>query len=287
MIDTFPRLATRLQQRIGLTAAQNVFWACRDEYNFGDRIGPFLFEKLSGVDPIYCTAKKRSVGSVYMTAGSIFQHIKADGIATVWGSGVMRRDARFCSPKSITAVRGPLTRDRCLEVGVDCPEIYGDPGILLPFFVPQCTGATYDFGVVPHFVDFEIATNRFSHRRDVRVINVLDEMTKVVQQISQCRMIISSSLHGIIVAHAYGRPALRAIFSEGIKGDGTKYLDYAKSISHDFKLDVMEIDDADDATAAIRMVQSLQAAPNLTQLQRGLVKACPFVAPDRIPNKLR
>lgn len=286
MINAFPSFGTQIQQRIGLTAARNVFWACRDNGNFGDWIGPFLFEKLSGLDPIYCTAKKRSVRTVYMTAGSIFHHIRADNIATIWGSGVMQRNAQFYKPKLITAVRGPLTRKRCLELGIRCPEIYGDPGILLPFFIPQTKEPTHAIGLVPHLVDFKIATDLFSHLPEVRVINVLDDMTTVVKQISQCSVIISSSLHGIIVAHAYGRPALRAIFSEGIKGDGTKYLDYAQSISPNYALDVMAIEDPDDATTALKKVQSLSTAPNLKILQRGLVKACPFATPDSIPDEL-
>lgn len=285
--NAFPSNAILIKQRLGRTAASNLYWSCRENRNFGDWIGPFLFEELTGRQPVYCTARHRSIKSVYFTAGSIFQHIKAHGVASVWGSGIMKRDARFRRPKMIHAVRGPVTRQRCEELGFDCPEVYGDPGILLPHFLPYKEATKFAVGVVPHFVDYDDAVRHFAHHPTVRIINVLNDMPEVVQQIAECNAIVSSSLHGIIIANAYGRPALRAIFSNRIVGDGVKYVDYAQSISSDYKLECIKITDGDDATAAIDKLSSLDRPPDLTQLQKTLIAACPFSEDDRVPPTLR
>jgi hypothetical protein len=41
---------------------------------------------------------------------------------------------------------------------------------------------------------------------------------------------VSSSLHGIILAHAYGIPVAWTEFSTGLKGDGVKFLDHYASV---------------------------------------------------------
>lgn len=199
----------------------------------------------------------------------------------------MKRDAKFRKPRTIFAVRGPYTRHRCLELGIECPEIFGDPGILLPHFLALDEEPVCEIGVVPHFVDYEDAVRLFSFDPSVRVINVLDEMSAVVKRIVECRAIISSSLHGIIVANAFGRPALRALFSDRIKGDGVKYLDYSHSVSPEYHINSQRITDTEDAKMAIRRLQSAEPPPSLLELQRKLIAACPFAVAEYVPMGLR
>lgn len=50
----------------------------------------------------------------------------------VWGAGIIdgTKKLRY-KPKKVYAVRGPLTRKVLLAQGVKCPEIYGDPALLV------------------------------------------------------------------------------------------------------------------------------------------------------------
>jgi len=53
---------------------------------------------------------------------------------------------------------------------------------------------------------------------------------EVARQIASCTKIVSSSLHGIIAAHAYGIPAAWVQFSDKLSGDGIKFADHFASV---------------------------------------------------------
>ena len=58
------------------------------------------------------------------------------------------------------------------------------------------------------------------------LINVNDEPLEVIKQLAQCRTVISSSLHGLIVADSFGIPNMHVLFSDRPLGDGYKFDDY-------------------------------------------------------------
>jgi len=49
----------------------------------------------------------------------------------VWGSGVSGQERSFVHPQNILSVRGPKTKEFCDRYQVKCPEVYGDPALLL------------------------------------------------------------------------------------------------------------------------------------------------------------
>lgn len=50
----------------------------------------------------------------------------------------------------IRAVRGTLTREVFLKLGHKCPEIYGDPGVLMPsVYQSKNIEKTYNYMVIP------------------------------------------------------------------------------------------------------------------------------------------
>src|SRR5690606_38035726 len=113
--------------------------------------------------------------------------------------------------------RGPQTRKLLLELGYDCPEIYGDPAILLPKYFNPPVIKKYKIGVIPHYLDLEMAQALFKDQEGVIVIDLMTmDVENVTLQIMSCECAISSSLHGIIVSHAYNIPSVQVKFSDKI-----------------------------------------------------------------------
>ena len=85
----------------------------------------------------------------------------------------------------------------------------------------------FKIGFVPHYQDYERCKYLSSDYHLINVVN--NNPLEVAREISKCEYILSSSLHGIIAAHAYGIPAAHIVFSK-LHGDGTKFLDYYQSV---------------------------------------------------------
>lgn len=189
-----------------LPTANVFYWD--DKANFGDEIGPWLIEKISKRTVNNIRKNKNEVG--LMTVGSIVQQIDRPGM-TIWGSGIIREFGKAKSlelselkPKTITAVRGRLTRDYLKnKLGWDVPEIFGDPALLMPrYFNPP--KLKYGVTLCPHYVHY--AAFKESLGEQFEVIDVTTGVESVVSKIAGSTTVLSSSLHGIIIAQAYGIP---------------------------------------------------------------------------------
>lgn len=61
--------------------------------------------------------------------------------------------------------------------------------------------------MVPHFMEYDEIFKEYGSRYDVIDIRT-DDVESFIDQIIDSDYILSTSLHGIIIAHAYGIPAL-------------------------------------------------------------------------------
>lgn len=200
--------------------------------NYGDLLGRYLVEKISNKKVIFSHPKKCSTlyywKPIYVTVGSILAHVNKKCI--VWGSGVINHN-QIVKPAKFLAVRGPETRRVLLNQGYKVPEVYGDPALLLPDYYNPKVEKKYKLGIIPHYVDYEFVKQRWGHLKDVVIIDLMtNSIEDTTNQIMQCKNIISSSLHGIIVSHTYQIPAVWIKFSEKLFGDNIKFKDYFKSV---------------------------------------------------------
>lgn len=152
---------------------------------------------------------------------------------TVWGAGLAYRTDSADRRATYLAVRGPLSRDIVLGCGGECPSVYGDPGLLVPMFMPNTMERRAAIGIVPHFLDQADVFDAYGGMDDVAVIDVFAPVDEVARQIASCERIVASSLHGLIVAAAYAKPFRWARFSDRVQGDGTKFHDFMLSVGAD------------------------------------------------------
>jgi len=263
-----------LTQKIGLSNGRNLFWTCHDEKNFGDWIGPYIFHKLTSSHPVYCQARIPSFAKVYFTVGSILHHIRTANSALVWGSGIIDSQTTFAPPKNIFAVRGPYTRERCRYLGYECPNIFGDPALLMPLLFKPNINKEFELGIVSHMVDFTDAKKRFAGK-GVNVVDVCQPVETVVREILKCEAIASSSLHGIILAHAYGIKAVRIPLSNRLKGDGIKFEDYYQCFKKPLNNHQLTVSSDVKLSNLVKHIANLPI-PDVEPVQNKLLRCCPF-----------
>lgn len=161
-------------------------------------------------------------------------------------------------PARVYAVRGPKTRDYLLNQGIDCPAVYGDPALLLPLIYTPKAVKKFRIGVIPHFVDYDLPhVVKFREKHPEVMFIRFQGYTSwqdVIEQINSCEAIVSSSLHGLIVADAYGIPNVRVKFSDSILGGDFKYEDYYGGVGREYvpALDCRESIDIEKALEKLK-----------------------------------
>ena len=138
---------------------------------------------------------------------------------------------------------------------------------------------TRKIGIIPHFYDEdnEVIQNFIKANPSAVMISMkhFERWEDVIDAIASCEMIISSSLHGIIVSDAYGVPNVWVEFSEKVIGKGFKFQDHFAAVKRTVSapLQIKEVTDFDYAIKAANDYQPIQI-----DLQP-LMDACPFKLP--------
>lgn len=252
----------------------------KSKENYGDLLGKYLVEKISGNPVVWAHPKKRSLKNlfspIYVTIGSILAQVSTNCV--VWGSGVISKDTQV-KRATFLAVRGPKTREVLQKLGYTVPEVYGDPALLLPKYYTPKIEKKYPIGIIPHYKDFELATQLYASHKNVLVIDLMsNDIEATTDSILQCERIVSSSLHGVIVSHAYQIPAVWVPFSDALFGDGIKYQDYFESVglkSYVSKVSNTALSEA-EIGALFTTYPILPDPLKIKELQDGLLKASPF-----------
>lgn len=238
--------------------------------NWGDALSPVLVALISGKAVVHLEGLHHDR---FLAIGSILGG--ANERAEVWGSGFIREDEPLVGrPRAVHAVRGPLSRESLRKQGVECPEVYGDPALLLPRFYNPVVPKRYAVGIIPHYIDKGHPwLERCRRDPQVLVIDIEGGLQEFVRAVKSCEAILSSSLHGLICADAYGVPNAWVQFSEDVIGGDYKFRDYRLSIGA-------------GEPSAIRITEDTRlsdamARPERHELRidlRKLILACPFMS---------
>lgn len=197
--------------------------------NWGDIIGPTIIKHFSKSQKIEATDKK--VGGKLVSIGSVMAAARPNDL--IWGTGIIRDKEYLPHLRQVKffGVRGPKTRQHLLDLGHQVPEIYGDPGLLYPMIYNPEIEVTHEWGVIPHYVDESDESIKALKDQGVKVIDICAGEKEFIDQLKSVRKVLSSSLHGLIAADAYGIPNARINITGRIFGGDCKYEDYALAVN--------------------------------------------------------
>ncbi|GAA2105379.1 polysaccharide pyruvyl transferase family protein [Brevibacterium salitolerans] len=207
------------------------------ERNFGDLLGPWLVSRMTD-KPIRWVP---SYEPHYLTIGSIVGH--ATPASVLWGTGSFGTEAKseMAPGARYLAVRGPLTRARLEMFKQPCPKVYGDPALLVARYYPRTIEPSYELGVVLRWS--ETARKKSFDVEGVKLIELkTDDVEGTLDDMLACKRIISTSLHGLILADAYGIPNSWLIADTGW-GKEYKFWDYLTSVRKEREPDDFDIVD--------------------------------------------
>jgi len=164
-----------------------------------------------------------------------------------------------------------MTRRLLLEQEIDCPEVYGDPALLFPRFYNPEIKKKYKIGVIPHYVDADSNWIKSLNNDEVKIIDICSDTHSFIDSIKECELIVSSSLHGIIAADAYGIPNMWIKISEKVGGSGFKFRDYFASVKR--KDSCFIIEDDTNINSVIDSIEDYKIDIDL----EALYNSCPFI----------
>lgn len=203
--------------------------------NFGDALSPVMVALCTGMDVMRIPTSSKTPR---IAAVGTIGHGFVGGEVCFWGTGCSSvknptikgaERVPYVPPAdtkiTIAATRGTIS-EQLLSGGKGGPKIYGDPVWLLPRFyrpnvakrwklgvivhLSELTDRDYDAHVNPNYRRYEIP-EEFS--QSVRLINTVTPISATairerLDDILACERIVSTSLHGMVLAETYGIPCL-------------------------------------------------------------------------------
>lgn len=241
-----------------------IFWRPEVGNNFGDELSRVVVQLMLARRGI--TAEDEMPKSRRMLAiGSVLHQAQDDTV--IWGTGrngVIPDRAHFFDRLDVRAVRGPRTAEFLRARGIAVPDVFGDPGLLLPQLVGDRFKRVHGRGpaFVPNLNDYRAGVDM--RNLPMPLIDPRRAWNVVVEEILGYDLIVASSLHGLIVAEAFGIPARYVRLSA--EEATFKYSDYYEGTG---RSDLVWANSLDEAV-------EMGGQPDLPALPTGLENAFPY-----------
>lgn len=211
--------------------------------NFGDELSRLVVADATGAQVEWATPESAdhvAIGSVLGRFGmrSEMPWVLGAGLIAPPDGATVHLAQR--SAHRFLAVRGPIT---ATALGLRSDTVLADPGLLAMRLVGDKSRHRQGSLVIPHFQAWGTPDGRRELRRarsaGFRVIHPSSKPMSVLKAIAMSDMVLSSSLHGVIVAHSLGVP-VDLLSIPGGHETRFKYDDYFESIGrtasfHDLK----------------------------------------------------
>jgi pyruvyltransferase len=202
-----------------------VFWSrCGHGHgNFGDKLTPLILDYLN-IPYEWSSPEKADLIGV----GSLLEKVPDGFKGVIWTTGNMFEETIKSFPDAeVLAVRGRFSLDRTF-----CQNkqnvVLGDGGLLCDLFF-EPTPPKFKLGLIPHFADQKdmVVALLASTSPAITVIDICAPTLRVIQKVGECECILSSSLHGLILADSLGVPNhWMELGPATVLGAGFKFRDY-------------------------------------------------------------
>ncbi len=254
----------------------------RARKNFGDVLGPTLIEHLSGRPVQFAEILQSDI----VTIGSILEneHCVAgtwsDYRGIVWGTGRMNAHAPLALPHAhVLALRGLWSRQHTKLGPLEAP-ILGDPGLLAHLLAPSRTVKRYQLGIIPHFLELDAprVARLAAISSEIKIVDMTEPVTDVIATVASCHNVLSSALHGLILADSLGIP--NQWLRLDIKNDReagippSKYLDYYSVFGIEEKRQI-RLSDNETLETLLSHFGPFDR-PGLEQIQQDLLRSFPY-----------
>ncbi|WP_454778851.1 polysaccharide pyruvyl transferase family protein [Klebsiella michiganensis] len=247
-----------------------VFWwePSDGSHNAGDHLAKIIVKQMLTIADKEIFDKK-DYRKKLLSIGSVMHFANSNDC--IWGTGINGKISdshlKFVD-LDVRAVRGPLTQDFLKKRNISVPSVFGDPGLLLPTFfskdllLSDVKESARDFIVIPHMNEDFTIYERFKNS----ICSPKQGALSFTKDIVNSKFVVSCSLHGLIIAEAYGIPA---IFLENESGESRfKYDDYYFGTGRD------------NYPVANTVEQALDLAParpiELPSLTKSLMQSFPY-----------
>jgi len=219
--------------------------------NFGDALSHLVVAHVSGRAVVQARPKQAelfALGSLmHVIAKNWTDHARGAG-PFVWGSGLLNPFYRkeFLANVRVRLLRGPIS---AAFLRLKMTE-FGDPGLLAPEAVGPVPARSDRVVIVPHHSQMDDPRFAAMAAADpaLHVVDVRQDPVTVCREIARAAHVFSASLHGLIVADAYG---VANTWMDPDTQGRLKYHDYAASIGRDLIAPV-EIADVPKAVRTAR-----------------------------------
>lgn len=261
--------------------------------NFGDLLNENIFRKLSNIEVQPSKPKDCEVVAI----GSLLESFlvspreitklimnRFKPRVLVWGTGFIKEEAGrqfYFRRLDVRAVRGyySLERLKSSNAVLLANEVaVADPGLLASMLIDtNHIEKKYALGIIPHYVDADSPLlNKITVKNSI-VLDITQRPEILLKQIAECENIISSAMHGLIVADSLGIPNVRMILGNKITGGNYKFNDYysAFNISSHNVINLKERSFTDDDLQSINQNYTI-TREQVKTLQRSLLKSFPY-----------
>lgn len=293
------------------------FWF-KDWLNLGDMAGLFILKNICPLEIVYKDPRIRLLNEIktfvreflkrrlYLpnfrdyiypwqscicTIGSMIDF--ATSRTCIWGAGFRSYESNNDSP-TYYAVRGKLSLEKISKDCVTAVRI-GDPAVLLPIiYEGKYNYKKVDFSslrtikIIAHKDDYQYLYKKFGNKYEFISLST-SNVVKFIQDIKQCDCILSSSLHGLIIPHSFGIPALW-IYNSDIGTDDFKFHDYFSSVGiekYNGYRDLDRILASNENWQSLFSHNSMLALPDMKLIETlamGLLSCAPFPLRDKYKN---